>query len=234
MIEFAAHLRHRVADRAAHHRALGEPARLLIVDALADRPLLLSELGRLTGLHRNTLRSHLARLEQAGLVTRERVEPTGPGRPADRYRLAARSFEGQGTEQNLLIHALVRIVANAHGESAAHEAEREGRRVGLELGGTRSTRSLREALSEVTDVLRKLAFSPVRVDEPLMSRIALRSCPFAVSPDDPRGGIVCAFHLGLIRGVLAASAPAGSHEVALLPHVEPGLCRTEIRYDEAS
>jgi predicted ArsR family transcriptional regulator len=234
VIDLASRLEHRVADRAAHHRALGEPARLRIVDALADRPLLLSELGRITGLHRNTLRSHLARLERAGLVARERVQSTGPGRPADRYHLAGRSTDGQGTEQNLLIHALVRLVANAYGATAADEAEREGRRVGLELGGGRSLRSLRESLAEVTDVLRRLAFSPVRVDEPSISRIALRSCPFAVSPDDPRGGIVCAFHLGLIRGVLAASQPAGSHEVALLPHVEPGLCRTEIRYDEAS
>jgi predicted ArsR family transcriptional regulator len=234
VIDLASHLRHRVSDRATHHRALGEPARLLIVDALADRPLLMSDLVRLTGLHRNTLRAHLARLEAAGLVTRERTAPMGRGRPAERYRLARRSFDARGTEQNLLIRALVRLVATAYGDDAADEAEREGQRVGLELGASRTIGSLREALSEVTEVLRELAFSPERMDEPTMSRIALRSCPFAVSPDDPRGGIVCAFHLGLIRGVLAASAPAGSHQVALLPHVKPGLCHTEIRYDEAS
>lgn len=195
--------------------------------------MLMADLGRLTGLHRNTLRAHIARLEEAGLVIRERAEPTGPGRPADRYRLAM-GGDGVREEQNLLVRSLVRLVADAYADGAAGEAEREGRRVGLELGMNRTMGSLREALHEVTDVLRRLAFSPERTDEPSLSRIALRSCPFAVSPDDPRGGIVCAFHLGLIRGVLAAAAPTGSHEVALLPHVEPGLCRTEIRYDEAS
>lgn len=232
MIRHAPHPRRGAADRAARHRLLGDPTRLVIVEALAAGPRLMSELVQLAGVHRNTLRAHLARLEAAGIVERERMQPVGPGRPADRY-LLRRALTPAGTEQRLLVQSLVRLVARAYDDDAAAVAEREGERIGDQLSVQGGASSLRGALEEVTAILRDLAFAPELTDERGVTSITLHSCPFAVSPDDPRGGIVCAFHLGLIRGALRAAAASGQPHVRLLPHVAPSLCRAEVRFAEA-
>ncbi|MEO8510829.1 MAG: helix-turn-helix domain-containing protein [Chloroflexota bacterium] len=225
--------RERISDRAARHRLLGDPTRLLIVEALTAGPRLMSELVRLAGVHRNTVRAHLARLEAVGIVERERSTPVGPGRPADRY-LLRRALAPAAAEQRLLVQSLVRLVSRAYDAGAVTLAEDEGERIGRQLVPEDGAVSAKEALAGVTAILRELAFAPELSEEPGVTRIALHHCPFAVSPDDPRGGIVCAFHLGLIRGVLGASAPPGPHGVRLLPHVAPGLCRAEIHLRPAS
>lgn len=63
-----------VVARARRHAALGEPARLAIVDRLALGDASPSELGRELGLASNLLAHHLKLLAQAGLVDRSRSE----------------------------------------------------------------------------------------------------------------------------------------------------------------
>ena len=60
--------------RAKRHAALGEPARLAIVERLVLSDASPTELGREFGLSSNLLAHHLGLLEQAGLVTRARSE----------------------------------------------------------------------------------------------------------------------------------------------------------------
>ncbi|HVW43702.1 MAG TPA: helix-turn-helix domain-containing protein [Amycolatopsis sp.] len=64
----------RVRSRAQVHAALGEPARLAIVDRLVLGDVSPSEIGRELGLPSNLLAHHLKLLEQAGLVGRSRSE----------------------------------------------------------------------------------------------------------------------------------------------------------------
>ena len=61
-------------DRARRHAALGEPARLAIVERLLLSDASPTELGRELGLSSNLLAHHLSLLEQAGLVTRSRSQ----------------------------------------------------------------------------------------------------------------------------------------------------------------
>lgn len=61
-----------LAARAALHRVLGEPRRLLLVDALALSDRTPSELRELTGMASNLLAFHLDALERAGVVRRHR------------------------------------------------------------------------------------------------------------------------------------------------------------------
>jgi predicted ArsR family transcriptional regulator len=223
-------VRQRHIDRQAErHRLLGDPARLMIMEAVTDGPRLISELTALTGLHRNTLRAHLARLIDAGLLTTERRQPIGPGRPATRYLLRD-SLGIPGTEQRLLIRSLLRMVSGAYSQDAPGRAETEGRRLGRQLGLALDPPSIEQALRQVVGMLRDLAFAPELTAAEGVNLIALHHCPFAVKADDPRGGIICAFHLGLIRGVVDVAGPRGQHLVRLLPHVEPDLCRAEIRF----
>ncbi|MGV8967553.1 MAG: helix-turn-helix domain-containing protein [Cellulomonas sp.] len=63
-----------LARRAAVHAALGEPARLAMVDALSLSDAAPSELQALVGLPSNLVAHHLKVLEHAGLVTRLRSE----------------------------------------------------------------------------------------------------------------------------------------------------------------
>ncbi|TCO59265.1 helix-turn-helix domain-containing protein [Actinocrispum wychmicini] len=63
-----------VRERAGVHAALGEPARLAIVDRLVLGDLSPTEIGRELGLSSNLLAHHLKLLEQAGVVERSRSE----------------------------------------------------------------------------------------------------------------------------------------------------------------
>jgi len=63
-----------IERRASLHRALGDPARLAIVDALALSDRTPGELRNATGAGWNLLAHHLAVLETAGLVERHRSE----------------------------------------------------------------------------------------------------------------------------------------------------------------
>ena len=60
--------------RAAVHAALGDPARLVIVDTLAWGEASPGELGRRLGMPTNLLAHHLRVLEEVGLVRRHRSE----------------------------------------------------------------------------------------------------------------------------------------------------------------
>lgn len=63
-----------VVVRARLHAALGEPARLVIVDQLLLGDASPSEIGRAWGLPSNLLAHHLKLLEQAGVIERVRSE----------------------------------------------------------------------------------------------------------------------------------------------------------------
>jgi ArsR family transcriptional regulator, arsenate/arsenite/antimonite-responsive transcriptional repressor / arsenate reductase (thioredoxin) len=72
-----------VERRAAVHAALGDPARLAVVDALVLGDRSPGELGELLGVPSNLLAHHLKLLEQVGLIERGRSE-------ADRRRTYVR------------------------------------------------------------------------------------------------------------------------------------------------
>src|SRR6266516_4313399 len=61
-----------VAERAAEHAALADPARLQIIDTLGAGDTSPSELAAMLAIGSNLLAHHLGVLEQAGLITRRR------------------------------------------------------------------------------------------------------------------------------------------------------------------
>lgn len=80
-------------QRAALHRALGDPVRLAIVDALAVSDRTPGELRDVAGVDWNLLAHHLGLLERLGIVVRQRSE----GDHRHRYvRLRAGALEGLG------------------------------------------------------------------------------------------------------------------------------------------
>lgn len=75
-----------------------------------DAPQDVADLATATGLHPNTVRKHLARLERAGLVVSEIDRSGRPGRPLRRYRTVPRQRSGIS-----LVVSAVAGAASAHG-----------------------------------------------------------------------------------------------------------------------
>lgn len=90
-------------DNTTIHRALGDRSRIKLLRALrtSDRALDAPELAAAVGLHPNTVRSHLAILEDAHLVTRSADRRHARGRPRILYS-SARRLHGGDTAAPLL------------------------------------------------------------------------------------------------------------------------------------
>jgi predicted ArsR family transcriptional regulator len=213
-------------DRADRHRLLADPTRLAIVEALSEGPREIGELARVTGVHRNTVRAHLLRLGDAGVLTVEAGRPAGPGRPSRRYRLRE-PLGSTGSELRLLIEGLAGALSRTQGPKAAAAAEEEGRRLGRQLGRRLDYPSVEQAVGQIMAMLDSLSFSP-RLRRRLDAfEIELRHCSFGMTPEDPSAPVVCAFHLGLVRGVAEESA-GRLGRIRMLPFLGSGGCRAEI------
>lgn len=150
-----------IESRAAIHAALGDPARLAIVDALSASDRSPVELRQILGLESNLLAHHLDVLESVGLI--ERSRSSGDGRR--RYvHLRRGAFDGLGPRVSIdvgpalfvctansarsqLAAALWTELTGARASSAGtHPAERvhpraiaAGRRAGLDLSDASPT-----------------------------------------------------------------------------------------------
>lgn len=207
--------------RVRRHRALASPSRARLVELLraADRPLDAAELAELTGLHLSTVRSHLARLVEAGVLT-ARSDPGGrPGRPRQRYevddeddgddgyRFLATALTGALRATTDDPGAAARVSGEAWGRFLVDRPP-PGRRIGAE-----------EALDRVRAMLAAAGFAPEPGEA---AELLVRRCPFlALAREEPE--VVCNLHLGLLRGALAELGhdPEGTE---LAPFVAPSLC----------
>src|SRR5919197_3851199 len=89
------------------HKALADDTRYRLYRyiGLAARPVSVREMSRRLSLHPNTLRPHLRRLEEAGLVSREVRKSASVGRPQTLYAVAEVQDE-EGRDYRLLAEML--------------------------------------------------------------------------------------------------------------------------------
>ena len=198
------------------HRALSDPSRLRILEALqeAEAPLDARELGTRVGLHWNTVRSHLRVLTEAGLVSARREERTRPGRPRVLYE-AAEPFDDR---------ALASHLARSERDPSAR-AEEAGRAWGAHLVRRPppfASISKAETIDEVVHLHEQFGFSPELRRAKSGKEIVLKRCPFQeLATTYP--AVICSVHLGLMRGALAELG-AGVEADSLEPFAEPGAC----------
>jgi predicted ArsR family transcriptional regulator len=175
--------------------AVADPVRLRIVRHLARHDsATLGELADVAGVHVNTVRGHVAALEDASVLVSTQKAATGPGRPAAEYRLA----DGWGLSSTdflelagLLAAALVRTRPDAEALRAT------GADWGRYLVGRPGSH---DVTVEVPRALERLGFHA----DVSGGTVRISGCPCAVvSPDHPE--VVCALATGLVEGVLAAS-----------------------------
>jgi predicted ArsR family transcriptional regulator len=193
------------------HKALADDTRYRLYRylRLSGRPVPVRELATRLSLHPNTLRPHLRRLEEAGLVASEARRGAGVGRPQAMY-VALDVEAREGRDFRLLADILAPLLAAAKSRGRAEEVAREwgaylvGRaapKPGLRPKAGPSLAVLQEALADA-------GFDPrFRRRGPKEVEIALRDCPFRDLLDEHRE-LVCSVHRGLLTGMLGALRPA--------------------------
>lgn len=180
-------------------------SRRQLFEALADSrgPMTTAELSARTGRHPNGVRSHLDRLEKAGLVIRSQHRLGGRGRPGDRWMVAAGARPGGDppTAYRDLVRWLVRAIQPSPASLA--RVETAGMEIGAELGATQQSR-LPGALTETFSAL---GFEPAvsRSDQETMT-ICLGNCPYRDAAGE-NFDLVCRLHRGLTSGLIEAVDP---------------------------
>jgi len=192
---------------------------------LVARPVSVREMsGRLT-LHPNTIRPHLRRLEEAGLVAHEVRKGGSAGRPETLYTVRDVADE-ETRDYRLMAEMLAGVVTGKRAlERAAAIAREWGAYLvgqGRPKPGTRAAGTLNLALLQ--EAMARAGFDPrFRRTGARSVEIALRACPFRDLADEHRE-LVCTLHRGLIEGIVAGVQPPLAVK-AFKPFAERGICR---------
>ena len=192
--------------------AVVHPSRAKIVEILAKSPdgATVFGIAEAMDLHHNAVRTHLSVLARAGLVWSEREKATGrPGRPRIIFRLTDSEAAGEVASRKELLDLLLRLVARARVSRVEIEA------VGVEEGRILAARG-----SSLVDALQRTGFAPDDITDADQAargerHLILRHCPFAEAAAGEHGEMVCALHLGIARGLVAAQ---GGEVIAFEPH----------------
>ena len=212
------------------HKALADDTRFRLYRhlGLSGRPVSIRELAARLSLHPNTLRPHLRRLEEAGLVRREVRKGTSVGRPQTLYSAVERNVADR--DYRLLAEILAGLVRGAQGRAKASDLARQwGEYLAIRGGPKPGTRDpARHGLATLQEAMAGAGFDP-RFHRGAGGRvqITLRDCPFRDLLDDHRD-LVCAVHRGLLEGMLGALKPP-LVLTTFEPLAERGTCRLVAR-----
>jgi predicted ArsR family transcriptional regulator len=214
---------------------LGDNTRYAIYLELArsPRPLVTAEIADTLGLHPNTVRPHLERMREVGLLEVTTDARGEVGRPQHRYSLAA-DAPSLGLEPPTMpvLARMVLAMAERLGASPTDTVA-----VGEVEGRARAARydDAPSALEALVADLDRLGFDPIvteggasdAADDPdaVTAVVAFANCPFAdlarAHPD-----LVCNLHRGLVAGFVAHMGDAEVAEFCSLAHRTP--CRVSV------
>lgn len=209
-------------------KTLGDNTRYAIYLELARsaRPLATADISESLDLHPNTVRPHLERMREAGLLDVEVGGRGDVGRPQHRYSIAANA-PSLGFEPPTM-PVLARMVLSMAARLQASAADAEA--VGRTEGATRA-RPYAQApstLEALVSDLDRLGFDPVvsdTADDPDAALIAFSHCPFAeLAEAHPE--LVCGLHRGLVAGFVAEMGDAEVDEFCTLTSRTP--CRVTV------
>jgi predicted ArsR family transcriptional regulator len=195
-------------------KTLGDNTRYAIYLELARsvRPLTTAEIAESINLHPNTVRPHLDRMREVGLVDVEVGGRGQIGRPQHRYSLAA-DAPSLGLEPPVM-PVLARMVLAMADRLGAGPADALA--VGAEEGARRAVpyRSAPSSLEALVSDLDRLGFDPVVGDASPATAdtadtadddtavVAFANCPFGDLADQ-HPDLVCSLHHGLVAGFVA-------------------------------
>jgi predicted ArsR family transcriptional regulator len=187
--------------RLALLKALGDNTRYAIYLELArsPKPLATADVAESLGLHPNTVRPHLERMREVGLLDVRTEARSGVGRPQHLYTLApdAPSLGLEPPASRLLAGMLMRlaVAAGASGEEAANIGRQQG------LADAAAYDDAASCLEAVVAELDSLGFDPAvgGADDGECALVAFAHCPFRELAElHPE--LVCSLHRGLVEG----------------------------------
>lgn len=191
----------------------------------SDGTLGVREVAQRMGLHPNTARFHLEALVAAGLAARRTQGRETPGRPRIGY-LATPDGPAGRRRYRLLAEMLTTLIAGTMPEpgKAAEEAGREWGGYLTEQPAPFRRPVAAEAIAKLTVIMEELGFAARAEagDRPGQYRLSLRQCPFREIAESHQD-VICALHLGLMRGALARMRASVS-AIRLDPFADPSLC----------
>jgi predicted ArsR family transcriptional regulator len=206
-------------------------------DPASARPagLTAAEVGDRVGLHATSARFHLEQLVDAGVLT-SAFHRHGTGRPQKRYAALPQPATAAPPDDAFRMLAELLTDALAPHEGGALTPEAAATRwarahVGPRSGGHEEdlppAATAGEWLAKVArllDLLESWGYEPsVRTtDHGRTAEVALARCPF-LSLAEAHTEVVCAAHVGLVRGALDAFGEPDA-EVHLQPFARPGVC----------
>lgn len=201
--------------------SLTKQQRRLFDEILAHpHPLSIAEIAQALAAHPNTVREHLARLEELGLVDFDTEAVGGRGRPKKVYRARSSSIEGPAQHLVGLIVAALRTLEPDQADAIAYDW---GMRWGQDIMQAEGADLSEGSLAAIGQLMVEMGFAP-EVAEPGRS-LELRQCPLLSAGTDVPPGL-CSIHRGMIDTIVAAS---GENAAArLVPFATPRSCLVEV------
>jgi predicted ArsR family transcriptional regulator len=206
-------------DRLAVFKALGDNTRYAIYLELARAatPKSTAEIAEVLDLHPNTVRPHLERMRDIGLLQVVVDSRGAVGRPQHRYSLTpdAPSVGLEPPAWPVLARMLADVAAfmAPEAEDVAAMGWDQGRAAAERRRGT-------PCVAALTDALAELGFDPATAEDGRATTIAVTHCPFrelAESYPD----LVCNLHRGLIEGFVDELGGADVTAFATLADRDP-------------
>ena len=209
-------------------KALGDNTRYAIYLDLArsSQPLATSDISESLDLHPNTVRPHLERMREAGLLDVEVGGRGDVGRPQHRYSIAANAPSLGLEPPTMPVLARMVLAMAARLQASGDDAEAVGRSEGA--ARARPFEQAPSTLEAVVSDLDRLGFDPVVTDvadDPDAAIVAFGHCPFAeLAEQHPE--LVCGLHRGLVEGFVSHMGDAEVEEFCTLTNRTP--CRVTV------
>ncbi|HYD09879.1 MAG TPA: helix-turn-helix domain-containing protein [Acidimicrobiales bacterium] len=193
-------------------KALGDNTRYAIYleIARAAMPRSTAAVAESLGLHPNTVRPHLERMRDVGLLEVESQRRGEVGRPQHLWSIApdAPSLGFEPPAMPMLARMLVGVAAAAGAgpDEAAAIGREQGRAVGAEAAAVVAELDDPDdraavCLAALVDELARMGFDPAVAEDG--AEVAFARCPFAeLAQQHPQ--LVCHLHRGLIEGFVDA------------------------------
>ena len=217
-------------------KALGDNTRYAIYLELARSrtPRSTAEIAETLGLHPNTVRPHLERMREVGLLEVAADGRGTVGRPQHRYGLAADapSLGLEPPAYPALAGMLVRAAADAGvtPDQAAAAGGEHGRALGRQARTGEAANGRppgRRCAAALVAMLADLGFDPAAVADGDLLTVAFTHCPFQdLAEAHPE--VVCHLHRGLIEGFVEEIGAGSVEQFGTLADRNP--CQVELSF----
>ena len=210
-------------------KALGDNTRYAIYLELArsTKPLATADIAESLGLHVNTVRPHLERMRDVGLLDVQSDNRGAVGRPQHRYSLAA-DAPSLGLEPPMFA-VMARMLLRAAGLAGADAVDAVD--AGREQGRADAARAVgRPCVAALVRELDRLGFDPALAAEGEHATIAFAHCPFReLAEANPN--LVCGLHRGLVEGFIETVGGGDVADFRTLVDRDP--CQVELVVEPA-